>query len=153
MNLSVHRTSFNEYTTRNLPHELQRMSNSRLILLIVPQQSRCIAITALAAYLIGLRVKLVLCVQTLPDSCIVYGEKVSITKTQLKKKESIFFHQVENQSTITVFGFSYRNRPSKITIGAECTCRTTRNARECRCLRASRTRCNTPSNWCNVLAE
>lgn len=31
---------------------------------------------ALAAHLIGLRVKLVLCVQTLPENCIVSGEQV-----------------------------------------------------------------------------
>jgi len=52
------------------------MKNSRLILLIVPQHSRGIAIMALAAHLIGLRAKLVLCVQTLPEDCIVSGEQV-----------------------------------------------------------------------------
>lgn len=52
------------------------MKNSRLILLIVPQHSRGIAIMALAAHLIGLRAKLVLCVQTLPEDSIVSGEQV-----------------------------------------------------------------------------
>lgn len=53
------------------------MKNARLILLIVPQHSRAITVMALAAHLIGLRAKLVLCVQTLPEGCVVAGEKVS----------------------------------------------------------------------------
>ena len=61
-----------------LPQELQRMKNSRLILLIVPQHSRGITIMALAAHLIGLRAKLVLCIQMLPEDCVVSGEKVNI---------------------------------------------------------------------------
>ena len=76
MGLSFHRPTLNEYNVRILPQELQQMKSSRIILLIVPQHSRGIAIMALAAHLIGLRAKLVLCIQTLPDGCIVSGEKV-----------------------------------------------------------------------------
>ncbi|XP_053981913.1 uncharacterized protein LOC128894241 isoform X3 [Hylaeus anthracinus] len=75
--LSLYRPSLNEYNVKVLPQELQRMKNSRLILLIVPQHSRGITIMALAAHLIGLRAKLVLCVQTLPDDCVVSGEKLT----------------------------------------------------------------------------
>lgn len=74
--LSLYRPSLNEYNVRMLSQELQKMKNSRLILLIVPQHSRGIAIMALAAHLIGLRAKLVLCVQTLPEDSIVSGEQV-----------------------------------------------------------------------------
>ncbi|XP_050466143.1 uncharacterized protein LOC126859153 isoform X3 [Cataglyphis hispanica] len=77
MRLSLYRSSLNEYNVRVLPQELQKMKNSRLILLIVPQHSRGIAIMALAAHLIGLRAKLVLCVQTLPEDSIVSGEKLT----------------------------------------------------------------------------
>ncbi|XP_026829658.1 uncharacterized protein LOC105275310 isoform X3 [Ooceraea biroi] len=77
MRLSLHRPSLNEYNVRVLPQELQKMKNSRLILLIVPQHSRGIAIMALAAHLIGLRAKLVLCVQTLPEDCVVSGEQLT----------------------------------------------------------------------------
>lgn len=76
MGLSFHRPSLSEYNVRILPQELQHIKSSRLILLIVPQHSRGIAIMALAAHLIGLRAKLVLCVQTLPDGCVASGEKV-----------------------------------------------------------------------------
>lgn len=76
MGLSLHRPITSEYNVRALPQEVQRMKNSRLILLIVPQHSRGIAIMTLAAYLIGLRAKLVLCVQTMPEGCSVSGEKV-----------------------------------------------------------------------------
>lgn len=76
MRLSLYRPSLNEYNVRLLPQELQKMKNSRLILLIVPQHSRGIAIMALAAHLIGLRAKLVLCVQTLPEGTVVSGEQV-----------------------------------------------------------------------------
>ncbi|XP_072745368.1 uncharacterized protein [Anoplolepis gracilipes] len=77
MRLSLYRSSLNEYNVRILPQELHKIKNSRLILLIVPQHSRGIAIMALAAYLIGLRAKLVLCVQTLPEDSIVSGEQLT----------------------------------------------------------------------------
>ncbi|XP_012224864.1 uncharacterized protein raw isoform X2 [Linepithema humile] len=77
MRLSLYRPSLNEYNVRILPQELQKMKNSRLILLIVPQHSRGIAIMALAAHLIGLRAKLVLCVQTFPEDSIVSGEQLT----------------------------------------------------------------------------
>ncbi|EFN79211.1 uncharacterized protein LOC105187980 isoform X2 [Harpegnathos saltator] len=77
MRLSLYRPSLDEYNVRLLPHELQKMKNSRLILLIVPQHSRGIAIMALAAHLIGLRAKLVLCVQTLPEGTVVSGEQLT----------------------------------------------------------------------------
>ncbi|XP_070169841.1 uncharacterized protein [Polyergus mexicanus] len=77
MRLSLYRSSLNEYNVRILPQELHKMKNSRLILLIVPQHSRGIAIMALAAHLIGLRAKLILCVQTLPEDSIVSGEKLT----------------------------------------------------------------------------
>ncbi|XP_024867848.1 uncharacterized protein LOC112452059 isoform X1 [Temnothorax curvispinosus] len=77
MRLSLHRPSLNEYNVRVLPQELQKIKNSRLILLIVPQHSRGIAIMALAAHLIGLRVKLVLCVQTLPEGSIVSDDQLT----------------------------------------------------------------------------
>ncbi|XP_060829874.1 uncharacterized protein LOC132914628 isoform X8 [Bombus pascuorum] len=75
--LSLYRSSLNEYNVKVLPQELQRMKNSRLILLIVPQHSRGVTIMALAAHLIGLRAKLVLCVQALPEDCVVSGEKLT----------------------------------------------------------------------------
>ncbi|XP_033201000.1 uncharacterized protein LOC117163100 isoform X8 [Bombus vancouverensis nearcticus] len=75
--LSFYRSSLNEYNVKVLPQELQRMKNSRLILLIVPQHSRGVTIMALAAHLIGLRAKLVLCVQALPEDCVVSGEKLT----------------------------------------------------------------------------
>lgn len=53
------------------------MKNCRLIMLVVPNHSRGIEIMALAAHLIGLRAKLVLCVQALPQGFSVSGEKVS----------------------------------------------------------------------------
>ncbi|XP_011860932.1 PREDICTED: uncharacterized protein LOC105558055 isoform X2 [Vollenhovia emeryi] len=77
MRLSLYRPNLNEYNVRILPQELLKIKNSRLILLIVPQHSRGIAIMALAAHLIGLRAKLVLCVQTLPEGSIVSDEQLT----------------------------------------------------------------------------
>ncbi|XP_018301603.1 uncharacterized protein [Mycetomoellerius zeteki] len=77
MRLSLYRPSLNEYNVRILPHELQKIKNSRLILLIVPQHSRGIAIMALAAHLIGLHVKLVLCVRILPEGSIISDEQLT----------------------------------------------------------------------------
>ncbi|XP_020711505.2 uncharacterized protein LOC105692120 isoform X3 [Athalia rosae] len=77
MGLSVYKADLNEYDVRILSQELQHMKASRIILLIVPQHSRGIAIMALAAHLIGLSSKLVLCIQSLPDDCIISGEKLT----------------------------------------------------------------------------
>ncbi|KYN31239.1 hypothetical protein ALC56_14507 [Trachymyrmex septentrionalis] len=77
MRLSLYRPGLNEYNVRILPQELQKIKNSRLILLIVPQHSRGIAIMALAAHLIGLHVKLVLCVQILPEGSIISDEQLT----------------------------------------------------------------------------
>ncbi|XP_018058290.1 PREDICTED: uncharacterized protein LOC108693714 isoform X3 [Atta colombica] len=77
MRLSLYRPSLNEYNVRILPQELQKIKNSRLILLIVPQHSRGIAIMALAAHLIGLHAKLVLCVQILPEGSIISDEQLT----------------------------------------------------------------------------
>ncbi|XP_011067784.1 PREDICTED: uncharacterized protein LOC105154151 isoform X2 [Acromyrmex echinatior] len=77
MRLSLYRPSLNEYNVRILPQELQKIKNSRLILLIVPQNSRGIAIMALAAHLIGLHAKLVLCVQILPEGSIISDEQLT----------------------------------------------------------------------------
>lgn len=78
MGLTVHKADLNEYDVRILSQELQHMKTSRIILLIVPQHSRGIAIMAMAAHFIGLRSKLVLCIQNLPDDCTISGEKVFI---------------------------------------------------------------------------
>ncbi|KAL0124732.1 hypothetical protein PUN28_006530 [Cardiocondyla obscurior] len=77
MRLSLYRPTLNEYNVKVLPQELQKIKNSRLILLIVPQHSRGIAIMALAAHLIGLRAKLVLCVQTLPEGSLMSDEQLT----------------------------------------------------------------------------
>ncbi|KAL6257779.1 hypothetical protein P5V15_011364 [Pogonomyrmex californicus] len=77
LRLSLYQPSLNEYNVRVLPQELQKIKNSRLILLIVPQHSRGIAIMALAAHLIGLRAKLVLCVQILAEDSIVSDEQLT----------------------------------------------------------------------------
>ncbi|XP_011632038.1 uncharacterized protein LOC105423820, partial [Pogonomyrmex barbatus] len=78
LRLSLYQPNLNEYNVRVLPQELQKIKNSRLILLIVPQHSRGIAIMALAAHLIGLRAKLVLCVQILAEDSIVSDEQVRL---------------------------------------------------------------------------
>ncbi|KYN01583.1 PREDICTED: uncharacterized protein LOC108775000 isoform X3 [Cyphomyrmex costatus] len=77
MRLSLYRPSLNEYNVRILPQELQKIKNSRLILLIVPQHSRGVTIMALAAHLIGLHAKLVLCVQILPEGSIISDEQLT----------------------------------------------------------------------------
>ncbi|XP_046414106.1 uncharacterized protein LOC124299281 isoform X4 [Neodiprion virginianus] len=77
MDLSVYKADLNEYDVRILSQQLQHMKASRLILLIVPPHSRGISIMALAAHFIGLRSKLVLCIQSLPDDCTISGEKLT----------------------------------------------------------------------------
>lgn len=76
MGLALYHPNMNDYTVDLLPHELQLMINSRVILLIIPSHSRGIAISALAAYLIGLRTKLVLCVKLIPNGVTISGEQV-----------------------------------------------------------------------------
>ncbi|KAG7212201.1 hypothetical protein KM043_012541 [Ampulex compressa] len=103
MGLSLYRPSLNEYNVRILPQELQRMKNSRLILLIVPQHSRGIAIMALAAHLIGLRAKLVLCIQSLPEGCIVSGEKLTEQATKDYNRGRMYLSDYARREGVPVF--------------------------------------------------
>ncbi|XP_046735209.1 uncharacterized protein LOC124404826 isoform X5 [Diprion similis] len=75
--LSVYKADLNEYDLRILSQQLQHMKASHIILLIVPPHSRGISVMALAAHFIGLRSKLVLCIQSLPDDCTISGEKLT----------------------------------------------------------------------------
>ncbi|KOC67770.1 hypothetical protein WH47_11171 [Habropoda laboriosa] len=103
MGLSLYRLSLNEYNVKVLPQELQRMKNSRLILLIVPQHSRGITIMALAAHLIGLRAKLVLCVQTLPEDCVVSGEKLTEQATKDYNRGRMYLSDYATREGVPVF--------------------------------------------------
>ncbi|KAK9295226.1 hypothetical protein QLX08_010375 [Tetragonisca angustula] len=101
--LSLYRSSLNEYNVKVLPQELQRMKNSRLILLIVPQHSRGITIMALAAHLIGLRAKLVLCVQTLPEDCLVSGEKLTEQAVKDYNRGRMYLSDYATREGVPVF--------------------------------------------------
>ncbi|XP_031830263.1 uncharacterized protein LOC116426000 isoform X3 [Nomia melanderi] len=103
MGLSFYRSSVNEYNAKVLPQELQRMKNSRLILLVVPQHSRGISIMALAAHLIGLRAKLVLCVQTLPEGCVVSGEKLTEQATKDYNRGRMYLSDYATREGVPVF--------------------------------------------------
>lgn len=103
MGLSFHRPSLNEYNIRILPQELQHMKNSRIILLIIPQHSRGIAIMALAAHLIGLHAKLVLCVQTLPENCIVSGEQLTVQATKDYNRCRMYLSDYATREGVPVF--------------------------------------------------
>lgn len=101
--LSLYRSSLNEYNVKVLPQELQRMKNSLLILLIVPQHSRGITIMALAAHLIGLRAKLVLCVQTLPEDCVVSGEKLTEQAVKDYNRGRMYLSDYATREGVPVF--------------------------------------------------
>ncbi|XP_023287804.1 uncharacterized protein LOC105694545 isoform X6 [Orussus abietinus] len=103
MGLSLYRPSLNEYNVRGLPQELHRMKNSQLILLVVPQHSRGITIMALAAHLIGLRAKLVLCVQILPDDSIVSGEKLTQQATKDYNRGRMYLSDYATREGVPVF--------------------------------------------------
>nr|XP_012135837.1 PREDICTED: uncharacterized protein LOC100882614 isoform X2 [Megachile rotundata] len=103
MGLSLYRSSANEYNVKTLPQELQKMKNSRLIFLIVPQHSRGITIMALAAHLIGLRAKLVLCVQTLPEGCVVSGEKLTEQATKDYNRGRMYLSDYATREGVPVF--------------------------------------------------
>ncbi|XP_076232155.1 uncharacterized protein LOC143177822 isoform X2 [Calliopsis andreniformis] len=103
MGLSFYRPSLYEYNVKVLPQELQRMKNSRLILLIVPQHSRGITVMALAAHLIGLHAKLVLCVQTLPEGCVVSGEKLTEQATKDYNRGRMYLSDYATREGVPVF--------------------------------------------------
>ncbi|XP_015118137.1 uncharacterized protein LOC107041856 isoform X8 [Diachasma alloeum] len=103
MGLTLHRPSMNEYTVRQLPRELQHMRNSRVILLIMPQHSRGIAIAALAAYSIGLHAKLVLCIQLMPESCIVSGEQLTEQAVKDYNRGRMYLSDYATREGVPVF--------------------------------------------------
>nr|XP_033327585.1 uncharacterized protein LOC117221069 [Megalopta genalis] len=94
---------YNEYNVKVLPQELQKMKNSRVMLLVVPQHSRGITIMALAAHLIGLRAKLVLCVQTLPEGCVVSGEKLTEQATKDYNRGRMYLSDYATREGVPVF--------------------------------------------------
>ncbi|XP_057319221.1 uncharacterized protein LOC130663782 [Microplitis mediator] len=101
--LSLNRPSTNDYTVMTLPSELQRMKSSRVILLVLPQHSRGIAIAALAAHLIGLRAKLVLCIQLMPDGCVVSGEKLTEQATKDYNRGRMYLSDYAKRESVPVF--------------------------------------------------
>ncbi|XP_063979449.1 uncharacterized protein LOC135163693 isoform X3 [Diachasmimorpha longicaudata] len=103
MDLTLHRPSMNEYTVRQLPQELQHMRNSRVILLIMPQHSRGIAIAALAAYSIGLHAKLVLCIQLMPERCIVSGEQLTEQAVKDYNRGRMYLSDYATREGVPVF--------------------------------------------------
>ncbi|XP_015591969.1 uncharacterized protein LOC107266214 isoform X2 [Cephus cinctus] len=103
LGLSLHRPILNDYNVRGMSQELQHMKNSRLILLIVPQHSRGISIMALAAHLIGLRAKLVLCVQTLPEGCVISGEKLTQQAVKDYNRGRMYLSDYATREGVPVF--------------------------------------------------
>ncbi|XP_032452099.1 uncharacterized protein LOC100121856 isoform X4 [Nasonia vitripennis] len=103
MGLTLHRPSTNEYSARVLPLELQRMKNSRLIMLVIPHHARGIAIMALAAHLIGLRAKLVLCVQALPEGFSVSGEKLTEQAIKDYNRGRIYLSDMATREGVPVY--------------------------------------------------
>lgn len=80
--LTFYRPSKADFNPKYLSLELQKMKNSRVILLNIPEMSRGLVCMALAAHLIGLRAKVVLSIQLLPETLDEYsvsGEKVRNT--------------------------------------------------------------------------
>lgn len=61
------------------------MENSQVIVLIIPKSERGLSHMIVAAYLIGLRAKMVLCIQDLPKDVVISGEKVMFSKVTCVK--------------------------------------------------------------------
>ncbi|XP_074109353.1 protein I'm not dead yet [Cotesia typhae] len=101
--LSLNRPSANDYTVMTMPLELQRMKSSRVILLVLPQHSRGVAIAALAAHLIGLRAKLVLCIQLMPDGCVVSGEQLTEQATKDYNRGRMYLSDYAKRENVPVF--------------------------------------------------
>ncbi|CAD6240597.1 GSCOCG00008866001-RA-CDS [Cotesia congregata] len=101
--LSLNRPSANDYTVMTMPSELQRMKSSRVILLVLPQHSRGVAIAALAAHLIGLRAKLVLCIQLMPDGCVVSGEQLTEQATKDYNRGRMYLSDYAKRENVPVF--------------------------------------------------
>ncbi|XP_011495220.1 PREDICTED: uncharacterized protein LOC105360119 isoform X3 [Ceratosolen solmsi marchali] len=103
LGLTLHRSSTNEFNVRVLPLELQRMKNSRLIMVVIPHHTRGIALMALAAHLIGLRAKLVLCVQALPEGFSVSGEKLTEQATKDYNRGRIYLSDMATREGVPVY--------------------------------------------------
>lgn len=77
MGFNFYRRYINEYKVKLLSLELQKIRNSKMILLIIPGNSRGLVAMTLAAHLIGLQANLVLCIHSLPNKLIISNEMVN----------------------------------------------------------------------------
>ena len=63
---------------RLTPTEAARLERCRTLLFVITDTSRAPAHMTMAAHYIGKGASVVLCIQMLPDNCVIQGEKVSI---------------------------------------------------------------------------
>ena len=63
---------------RLTPTEAARLERCRTLLFVITDTSRAPAHMTMAAHYIGRGASVVLCIQMLPDNCVIQGEKVSI---------------------------------------------------------------------------
>ncbi|XP_058806038.1 uncharacterized protein LOC131672678 isoform X2 [Phymastichus coffea] len=103
LSLTFYRPSTNDFIARVLPLELQRMKNSRLIMLVVPHHARGMAIMTLAAHLIGLHVKLVLCIQPLPEGISISGEKLTEQATKDYNRGRTYLSDMATREDVPVY--------------------------------------------------
>ncbi|XP_059484261.1 uncharacterized protein LOC132201798 isoform X7 [Neocloeon triangulifer] len=89
--------------SRLVPIEAAAMDASWLLLFVITNTCRAVAPMAMASHYIGLGCNIILCVQYLPDDCVIDGEKLSKQAIKDYNRGRMYLSDLANRDGVPVF--------------------------------------------------
>ncbi|CAB3372680.1 Hypothetical predicted protein [Cloeon dipterum] len=89
--------------SRLVPIEAAAMDASWLLLFVITNNCRAVASMAMASHYIGLGCNIILCVQYLPDDCVIDGEKLSKQAIKDYNRGRMYLSDLANRDGVPVF--------------------------------------------------
>uniref|UniRef100_T1IR01 EF-hand domain-containing protein n=1 Tax=Strigamia maritima TaxID=126957 RepID=T1IR01_STRMM len=101
-------TFFNPQTNywsgnRFTPIEATAIDNCRVLLFVITNTCRSLSTMAIAAHYIGLNCKVVLCIQYLPENCIMNFDRLSVGSIKDYNRGRTYLSDLANRENIPVF--------------------------------------------------
>ncbi|XP_043207136.1 uncharacterized protein LOC122373284 isoform X2 [Amphibalanus amphitrite] len=90
-------------TERLTPTEAARLERCRTLLFVITDTSRAPAHMTMAAHYIGRGASVVLCIQMLPDNCVIQGEKLSPTAIKDYNRGRSYLSDLASRKGVPVF--------------------------------------------------
>ncbi|XP_066993495.1 uncharacterized protein raw isoform X3 [Anabrus simplex] len=92
-----------QWSKRLIPIEAAAMDNSYVLLFVITNTTRSLASMAMAAHYIGMNCNVVLCVQQLPDDCVLGDEKLSKQAVKDYNRGRMYLSDLANREGVPVF--------------------------------------------------